>query len=288
MSSEMKDKVLKNLHSINSLCVGVRQELMHRSDAPEFPITSLDNLNRKIWGLKRGLNIIAGRTSQGKSALGKQIAWGLAKNKLPTLYMSLEDDAAGIVESLFSNIKEVDNQELLTGAFKFSSDYQGDWAEFITQIPKELLITNNLGVTFDEVNYMIQALQPKPKCVIIDYIQAIKYSGKNERENLNEYIRQFRQICFENGIAGVLVSQMNRMAVADDHEPGLENLKGTGTLEEHADLVLILQWEYFFSRVEEKKNDFTIYVAKNKKGRTGKHPVRFFPQFSKFKECPQI
>lgn len=285
----LKEKILKELHSVKSLCDGVRQDLIERADIPAFPITSLDGLNYKIWGIRKGLNIIAGRTSQGKSCLGKQMAWDFAKQGIPTLLMSLEDDAPTIIESLFSNIKEIDNYDLLTGCFKFKSDYQTEWDEFVKAIPKELLITSNIGSTFEEVNYMLESLEPKPKCVIVDYIQAIKSSAKNERENLNEYIRNFREICVRNGIAGILISQMNRMAVMDNKpEPTLENLKSTGVLEEHADLVLILQWEYFYNRNEEVKNDFTIYVAKNKRGRTGKHPVRFFPQYSKFKECPKI
>lgn len=62
----------------------------------------------------------------------------------------------------------------------------------------------------------------------------------------------------------------------------------TGVLEEHSDLVLILKWDYFYDRDEEKKNDFTIYVAKNKRGRTGKHHLRFYPQYSRFGELPKM
>ena len=285
----LKEKILKEMHTVKSLCAGVRQELITRGDAPAFPVTSLDELNRKIWGLRKGLNIIAARTSHGKSCLVRQIAWDLAKQGIPTLIMSLEDDTEMIIESIFSTVKEVDNYDLLTGCFKHRNDYQADWDEFVKEIPPQLLITNNIGSTFEEVNYLLNALEPKPKCVIIDYIQAVKYEGKNERENLNEYIRRFREICIKNGIAGVLAAQMNRMAVlGEKSEPTLENLKGTGVLEEHADLVLILQWDYFYTRDEEKKNDFTVFVAKNKRGRTGKHYIRFYPQFSKFKECPKI
>lgn len=287
MSSEMKQLVLREVRSLKSLCDGVKADLLSRSDKPLYPITTLDVLNRKVWGLRKGLNIIAGRTSQGKSVLAKQLAWGTAKSGIPTLFMSLEDDKEKVVEDLFSNIKEINNFDLLTGSFKFEMEYQTAWADFITEIPRELLVTNHIGATFEEVNFMINSLEPTPKCVVVDYIQAIKNTGKNDRENLNEYIRSFREICVRKGIAGILVSQMNRSAVMDNKaEPTLENLKGTGVLEEHADLVLILQWDYFYTRNEDQKNDFTIYVAKNKRGRTGKHSVRFYPEFSKFKECP--
>ena len=127
----LKEKILKELHSVSSLCAGVRDDLICRSEAPEFPITSLEGLNKKTWGLRKGLNIIAGRTSQGKSCLGKQIAWGLAKHKIPTMLMSLEDDAQTIIESIFSNVKEVDNYDLLTGVFRYRQDYQANWMEFV-------------------------------------------------------------------------------------------------------------------------------------------------------------
>lgn len=282
----MKDLIIREARLARSLCAGVRQDLASRVGVPQFPIPSMERLNKKIWGFRKGLNIIAGRTSQGKSCVAKQFAWGFARMGIPTLFMSLEDDKEKIVEDLFSNIKEIDNFDLLTGCFSFNQAYQAEWNEFVNEVPKELLITNHIGATFEQVLFMIEHLDPTPKCVIVDYIQAIKNTGKNDRENLNEYIRQFREICVTKGIAGVLVSQMNRMAVLDGkQEPTLENLKGTGVLEEHADLVLILQWDYFYNRIEDKKNDFTIYVAKNKRGRTGKHHVRFFPEFSKFKEC---
>lgn len=284
-----QEKILKKLRSVRSLCDGVKSDLLNRSDSPKFQVTSLPELNRKIWGMKKGLNVIAGRTSQGKSCLASQIAWDVASCGIPTLILSLEDDASTIIERMFSRTKDIDNYDLETGMFKHHLQYQKEWEEFITEIPKELLVTDGIGSTFEEVNFMLTSLDPKPKCVVIDYIQAVKCAGKNERENLNEYIRQFREICVTNGICGILASQMNRMAVLGEQgEPSLENLKGTGVLEEHSDLVLILKWDYFYDRDEEKKNDFTIYVAKNKRGRTGKHHLRFFPQYSRFAEVPKI
>jgi replicative DNA helicase len=147
-----------------------------------------------------------------------------------------------------------------------------------------LLITNGLGKTFKDVNTIIDLLDPKPRVVIIDYIQGIR-QGEKERAELNEYIRNFRQLMVQNNMIGILASQMNRMATAnDDKRPALENLKSTGVLEEHADVVFMLHWDYFYTRKEEDKNRYEIIVGKNRNGRTGKHDLWFIPEFYLFCE----
>ena len=78
---------------------------------------------------------------------------------------------------------------------------------------------------------------------------------------------------------------MNRQIVNNsDKRPALENLKGTGVLEEHADMVLMLYWEYFYTRDEQKKNDYEVIIGKNRNGRTGKHDMYFVPEYYLFRE----
>lgn len=280
----MKDKIIQSLKTVKSLSSGVKQELLARSDKPEFPINSLPELNRKIWGLKKGLTVIASRTSQGKTSLCSQICYDTAKQGLPTLLLSLEDDVPTIIEKMFCQQRQVDNEVLQRGGFKHHIDIQHKYDDFINDFPKELLITCEIGSTFEEVNFLIDSLHPKPRVICVDYIQTIKATTKAERENLNEYIRQFRAICVKNNIAGILVSQMNRMAGGSEGVISLENLKGTGVLEEHSDMVILLHWEYFHTRNEQKKNDYTVIIAKNKRGRTGKHTLHYTPEQYRFNE----
>ena len=86
-------------------------------------------------------------------------------------------------------------------------------------------------------------------------------------------------------MVGILASQMNR-AILDnqDKRPTLENLKSTGVLEEHSDMVLMLYWEYFYTRKEEHKNKYEIIVGKNRNGRTGSHELKFIPDWYLFQE----
>ena len=280
----LRDKIIAELKSVKSWSSGVKEELLKRGDSPEFPITSLPLLNYKLWGLRKGLTIVASRTSQGKSSLILQICYDMAKQNIPTALFSLEDDVPTIIEKLFCQQKRVDNFSLIKGDFAFSQGLQEQWEEFVNEMPKSLILTCGIGLTFEEINYMVEALEPKPKVMVVDYVQVIKASSKSERENLNEYIRQFRAICIKNGIVGILASQMNRMAGGEMGIISLENLKGTGVLEENSEVVILLNWDYFLNRKEDKRNEYTVIIAKNKRGRTGKHIINFFPEYYRFEE----
>ena len=286
--TDLKHKIISELKSIKSWSNGVKEELLARADRPELSLTSLPDFNHKLWGLKKGLTVLASRTSQGKSSLMLQWCYDLAMQGIPTCLFSLEDDVPTIIEKLFCQQRKIDNYSLMKGDFALSKGLQDEWDRFVETIPKTLLISCGIGSTFDEINYMVESLTPKPKCIVVDYIQAIKMGSKNERENLNEYIRQFRAVCIKNGIAGILVSQMNRMAAGEEGRLSLENLKSTGVLEEHAELVILLQWNYFYDRKEATKNEYTILIAKNKRGRTGKHIINFFPEYYRFEEVNEI
>lgn len=279
----LREKILKELRPIRSWCGGVEEELLKRGEKPEFPISFLPKLNSKVWGLRKGLNLIGARTSNCKSTWVRQLAWTMAKEGLTVFFMSLEDDVTGIIENLFVLDKQINNYDLQIGAYKCSQEYQQKWKEFVADMPKNLIISNNIGSTFDEVNYLLEAMQPTPRVVIVDYLQAIKIEGK-EREVLDEYIRKFREICMNKNICGILVSQMNRESVKDGGEPELIHFKGSGKQEEHADLAAILSWGFKKDNNELNINDFTITIGKNKKGRTGVHKVMYYPETYRFEE----
>jgi len=142
---ELKNKVMAELKSITSWSSGVRQELLTRGDAPEFNISSLPQLNAKLWGLRKGLTILASRTSQGKSSLILQWCDDLSRQGVPTVLFSLEDDVPTIIEKLFCQKMRIDNYSLLRGDFKLSQGIRDEWDRFVSELPKSLIITCGIG-----------------------------------------------------------------------------------------------------------------------------------------------
>jgi len=256
---------------------------------PKFPLSTISEFNKKIWGFHKGLTVLGARSSMGKSALALQCAWDLADQNVPVLILSLEMDVPSMLERIFCQWTKTDNFDLLTGKLNFNNELQAKWEIFEKWVGKiPLLLTNGIGKSFKEVNHLIELLDPKPSVVIVDYIQGIRQSEK-ERTELNEYIRNFRQLMIENKMVGILASQMNRQVVDNnDKRPSLENLKSTGVLEEHADVVLMLYWEYFYTRKEEDKNKYEIIVGKNRNGRTGSHELLYIPEYYLFQEITEL
>ena len=274
----------KAIQKISSLLPPLKKSLLERGDMPKFPLKSLPEFNRKVWGLRPGLCSIGGRTSQGKTALALQIAWDYASQGFPVVYFSLEMTANTLLERLFCMAKRVDNFELLCGGLSKNLVIANKFTEFEKEVPANLYLVDGIGFDFKELHNAIELFPNPPKVVIVDYIQSIR-SSFDERLEINEYLRSFRALALKREFVGIMVSQMNRVATTnEDKRPCLENFKSSGTLEEHSDMCLLLFWGYFYSKDEAKKNNYEIILAKNNSGRTGTHEVIYKPEHYLFTE----
>lgn len=261
----------------------LEENLKLRNKVPALSLQSLPVFNKKIWGIhKKKLTLIGARTSQGKSAFALQIAYDLASQGHPVLFLSLEMVVEDLLERLFCNVKEIDNYDLLTGNFE---KYLNEFIDFCEHCKKiNLSITDFLGRSWRDVDNFISTLSIKPEVIIVDYVQTIAGLSYNPKEVMDDYIRNFRLMAIRNNFAGIVCSQINRtFADTEEKEPQLHQLKGTGFLEEHSDIILLLHWAF---KYDENKNreEIKLIVAKNRSGRTGYHTLKFIPQFGKFKD----
>lgn len=252
-------------------------------------MTTLPNLNKKIWGLHpKKLTIIGARTSHGKSALALQMAWDVAKQNISTLFLSLEMYEEDVIERLFCMTKKINNIELLTGNF---FDYQKEWFEFQNEnacLP--LVITDMVGKTWEDIDRVMNSLIEKPKLVIIDHLQEAKDAFmKDKKEIIDEYLKKLRELAIRNNFALIVCSQINRTSQQNDEkQPQLHYLKGSGYIEEGADIILLLHWPYHQSKkIKSDKNKFIINVAKNRNGRTGWIELKYTPEYYLFEDVEE-
>jgi replicative DNA helicase len=255
---------------------------MTRGDKPELPIESLPLLNEKIWGLpKRALTVIGARTSNGKSAFSTQLAYDLARQKKRVLFLSLEMTVIDMAIRIFAHNQHINNEELLKGKF---DEYKDKWEDFYCEFQDlPLVIADKIGHNFDELNAYIRSLKSRPDVVIVDYIQNIKKQKRDFKEDIDGYLKDFRETAIRHDFAGIVLSQVNRASQANqEKEPKLHHLKATGYLEEHADLVMLLHWPKLYE--EANPNEFKIFIEKNRNGRTGFHQVWFYPEYYQFCE----
>lgn len=213
-----------------------------------------------------------------------QLAWDVATQDIPTLFLSLEMYEEDVIERLFVLSQKVDNYELLSGKFKH---YQERWTKFEETINKvPLIITDMLGKSFEEVDVYLRSLSVKPKLVIIDHLQEARNAGlRNQKDVIDEYLKQMRILAIRDNFSLVICSQVNRQSQEEKvgTEPQLHNLKSSGYIEEGADIIILLHWPWHYKKTGDKSK-FILNVAKNRNGRTGWIDVCYKPEFYWFYE----
>lgn len=260
------------------------EEIKKRGQTPELQITSLPKLNEDIWGIrKRKLTVIGARTSNGKSAFAVQICYDLALQNKSIVFLSLEMENLECAERLLSHHYNLNNRFLQGGEPPDFYEKGVLLGELLKK--KKFFISDCIGKTWKEINDLIEMWHQYgkiPDAIFLDYIQNTKGIGPT-KDALDEYIRKFREMAIRYNFAAVICSQVNRTSQEnEDKSPQLHQLKGTGFLEEHSDIVLLLHWPYKYGGKD--LNHFELHIAKNKMGDTGWRNLKYEPKFCKFSE----
>lgn len=279
-------KKLQQIKRLDGIFDNVITEIGQRGSTPRLP-TTLESLDEQIWGLhKKEVAIIGARPAEGKSSLALQIAWSLANANKRVLFQSLEMSKEQLVERLLSHVMEVNNMELRRGEITETTKNK---IESFKKIAKELplLITDNIGYSSDETEYFIQRLDPPIDVLVLDYIQLCRLGKFSNRvDSITENLRAIKELSIKHNFSALVLSQISRAATASDRKdrrPMLQDLKGSGSLEEHADTVMLLYWPYNNEHGVEP-SDYEIGIEKQRHGPIGKVRLKFLPWYSKFME----
>ena len=250
----------------------------------EFP-TGLKFLDDITDGLHKGeIWVVAGRVGCGKTSLSLQMANNFAKVGKEVLFLSLEMKGWELMTRLFCEIYDIDFSDFLHASLP--SDFkekEAKFREYLTGINFEVF---EFGYTFEEVQSILKSSYQgvKPDVIFIDFIQFIDWKRFNdERMALSEYIRKFKELAKLHNIGIVIVSQVRRLPSGSDYSRpiDLQDLKGTGSLEQMADKVVLI---YKAIDQQAQKTRYFINLAKNRQGMTIEKEVNFIGKFYRFEE----
>ena len=265
------------------------------------------SLNPKLSGLTSGfkdldaitqgfqksdLIIIAGRPSMGKTALSLNIASNLIKiSKLPVLFFSLEMSKEQIMYRVLSMETNISQMRLKSGKL-----YQNDWIKLnkmiriIAKFP--LFIDDTFDLSIQDIRSKIKTIlfeQNKLGLVIIDYIQLMQNSKlkvESRVQELSQITRSLKTIAREFNIPIIGLSQLSRnVENRVDKKPILSDLRESGSIEQDADLVLMLYQNQLINQTQSNLQDsqlIELIIAKHRNGPTGTIQLRFVEKQTKF------
>lgn len=247
-----------------------------RTGKPEIE-TGIPMLDSEMYGLtKSHLFVLAARTGQGKTSLAIQIAWNVAKQKKSVAFISLEMTKEAILERMFCNAKEVSFRKTRLGNVdKEISDKMSEFYSDLNDVKFDII--DDYCFTDRELHTLFERLKYKPDVIFLDHIQHIKYMDRRSQyETITEYLRFLKEIAMKQGIALVVLSQINREG---EDKPTLANLKGAGSIEELADEVVLMHLEPQQAHLIGR--DMSLRIAKNRYGLQDSGVYTFIGDFYK-------
>ena len=251
--------------------------------------TGVDKLDMAIGGLKKGeLVIIAGRPSMGKTAFALNIASNIAKSKNVAIF-SFEMTKEELADRLLSDEGSINLGKIKTG--KLADEEFERVAQASCSLCKRFASVYDGGaLTVSEIK--AKAMQIKANegldLIVIDYLQLIsgedKFGGNRVYE-ISKISRDLKSLAKELQVSVVALSQLSRGTEARvDKRPMLSDLRDSGSIEQDADIIIMLYRDEYYNIETTNKGICEVLVGKNRNGKTGMIKLNWLPQFQRFCE----
>ncbi len=284
----MKDLVTKAYELIE------KREGTHVTGLP----TGYYQLDDMTCGLQKGeMIIIAGRPSMGKTAFALNIAEHVGIiEKIPLAIFSLEMGKQQLAERFLCSYSGVDAQLVRKGMLS-TEHYQKlvEACGVISEAP--IYIDDTSALTPLEIRAKARRLRSAYgiRCVMVDYLQLMHVgSGKVEsrQQEISTISRYLKSLARELEAPVIVLSQLNRSPEGrEDHRPRMSDLRESGSIEQDADVVMLLHREDYYHRGEEDyepDNTAEVIIAKQRNGPTGTVKLTFREKCTRFENLAQI
>ncbi len=275
--SELMQPTLDEMEAIESRGAGL-------SGVP----TGFADLDDLTNGLHPGqLVIVAARPGMGKSTLALDLARAASiKNGLTSVIFSLEMSQLEITMRLLSAEAGVPLSHIRGGRMS-DQDWNRVSAKMGQVSEAPMFIDDSPNMTMMEIRAKARRLKQRHdlKMIVIDYIQLMTSGKKVESRQVevSEFSRQLKLLAKELDVPVVALSQLNRgPEQRNDKRPMLSDLRESGSLEQDADLVILLNRPDLYDKESERAGEADFDIAKHRNGPTKMITVAFQGHYSRF------
>jgi replicative DNA helicase len=235
--------------------------------------TGFKDLDSLTNGLHPGnMVVLAARPAVGKSTLGLDIARNAAiRDSATSAIFSLEMSRSEITMRMLSAEARIPLTSIRSGSLT-----DEEWARLarrmgeISQAP--LFIDDSPNLSIMEIRAKARRLKQRHnlKLIVIDYLQLMTSGRKveNRQQEVSEFSRQLKLLAKELDIPVVAISQLNRSPEQrSDKKPMLSDLRESGSIEQDADVVILLHREDMYD-INSRSGEADLIVAKHRNGPT--------------------
>lgn len=291
------DVILQNdtegAHSLASLLEETLKSIESREKGHITGVrTHFKELDEISSGLQNGeLIILAARPSMGKTALALNIAENIAvADDVAVGVFSLEMGRQQLAERLLCSRSEVDSHRLRRNMIN-----RDDYARIATAVGElstaPIYIDDTPGISVLELRAKARrmVLKHEVKVILVDYLQLMMGTDRESRQQeVSEISRGVKALARELRVPIICLSQLNRAAEnREDHRPRMADLRESGSIEQDADVVMMLHREDYYNQSKEDfvpSNIAELIIAKQRNGPTGTVKMTWVGSSMKFKD----
>ena len=268
--------------------------------------TDIDNITH---GFQKGdLIILAARPSMGKTALALNFLVNAAiKQNVTTAMFSVEMPAEALMQRMLSSQSGV-NGDKIRGLDLSDKD----WTKIdvaASQLSKaKIFVDDTSAIKLGDLAIKARKLKnsnPDLSLIVVDYLQIVKASEQASREGTQKEVTEISQglkaLARELDIPIIALSQLSRdNEKRDNKRPMLSDLRGSGAIEQDADLVMFIYREDYFDnqknkdkKEEEKKDNSSsgiaeVSISKHRNGATGVIKLVFLKEYGLFSNYSKV
>lgn len=285
-----QERPQQGLVSISETLVQTFNEIESLHEQKALPGLSCDfyDLDGMTSGFQRSdLIIVAGRPSMGKTSFALNVAANIAKlYSLPVAIFSLEMSKEQLVQRLLASEAGIESNRLRSG--RISQNEMEPLSRAIGTLSElSIFIDDTANLTVAQMRSQARRLQAeqggKLGLVLLDYLQLMEGSGDNRVQELSKITRSLKGLAREINAPVVALSQLSRgVEQRTNKRPMMSDLRESGSIEQDADLVLMLYRDSYYNPDSPDRDLAEIIIAKHRNGPTGIVKLLFNPQYTQF------
>ncbi|MCI6583535.1 MAG: replicative DNA helicase [Mobiluncus sp.] len=277
----------------------VTEEISNTDEDPGTVRTGFADFDKETQGLHPGqMIIVAARPGMGKSTFALDICRYAAihDNKTAAIF-SLEMSYEEIIKRLISAEANVPLSVINAGVPKEDGPQSKTYWENIARatnrmFEKPLFIDDSPNLTMPDIRAKCRRLKYNHNLsiAVVDYLQLMQGHRRSEsrQQEVSEISRSLKLLAKELEIPIIAVAQLNRGPESrTDKKPMMSDLRESGSLEQDADMVLLLHRPESYNP-DDRPGEADLHVAKHRNGRTGTIHLMFQGHLSRFVSAARV
>jgi replicative DNA helicase len=193
------------------------------------------------------------------------------------LFFSLEMGSLSIVQRMLCSRARVDSHRLRSGRLDTSS-YQ-DLTQAAGELEaSKLMIDDTPGLSIMALRSRARRVRHKQglDMIVVDYLQLMGAKAENRQQEISLISRSLKELARELEVPVLALSQLSRgVESREEKRPLLSDLRESGSIEQDADVVMMLYRAEYYHDTPENKGKAEVIVAKQRNGPTGSVQLQF-------------